>query len=140
MDKVRRGGFVVFITSPDTMSSYDSQKLRNALNEKANLIAAFKLPNTTFEKNAAPKTLADILILQKRENTNKLSEYAQNWLGDGKIDVMDIDGKGIDVAKELSALIDKFSENIFKSSQTQRKTSLQNMDKRQGWYLFWKNY
>ena len=87
MDKVRPGGFVVFITSPGTMSSFDSKKLRTAIDAKADLIAAYKLPDTTFDKNSGTKALSDILILQKRLDAGKPSEYAQEWLEEGQIEV-----------------------------------------------------
>ena len=81
MDKVRPGGLVAFITSTGTMQSEsaEAQKLRAEMNSKADLIAAFKLPNTAFEKNAGTQVTTDILILQKRLEPLDPSPYAQDW-------------------------------------------------------------
>jgi|GEM_PF-880052 len=81
IDKVRPGGLVAFITSQGTMRGQDEQskRLREELNGKADLIAAYKLPNNAFEKNAGTKVTSDILILQKRLDPKQPSEYAQSW-------------------------------------------------------------
>lgn len=75
MDKVRPGGLVAFITSTGSMGG----NLRSRLQDKADLIAAFKLPSNTFDKNAATKVTSDILIFQKRADPSKPSEHAQAW-------------------------------------------------------------
>ena len=81
MDKVRPGGFVVFITSTGTMQNQtaESKQLRAEMESKADLIAAFKLPDTTFDKNSNTKVTSDVLILRKRLDPNAFSPYRQNW-------------------------------------------------------------
>ena len=81
IDKVRPGGLVAFITGTGTMQAQDAQatELREELSKKADLIAAFKLPDTTFKENAGTQVTSDILILQKRLDPAKPSEHAQDW-------------------------------------------------------------
>jgi N12 class adenine-specific DNA methylase/adenine-specific DNA methylase len=81
MDQVRPGGLVCFVTSTDTMQgSADSKKLRELLKGKADLIAAVRLPNTTFKGNAGTEVTSDVIILQKREPGTLPSKYNQEWL------------------------------------------------------------
>ena len=77
MDKVRPGGLVVFITSSGTLTS--PQKLYSRLSKQADLIAAFKLPNNAFDKNAGTQVTTDIVIFQKRSDARLPSELAQDW-------------------------------------------------------------
>ncbi len=65
MEKVRPGGLLALITSRYTMDKQDSA-IRTALSGKADLIAAVRLPNTTFKENAGTEVTTDILFLQKR--------------------------------------------------------------------------
>jgi N12 class adenine-specific DNA methylase len=65
LDKVRPGGVLALITSRYTMDKQDSA-IRNHLAERADLIAAIRLPNTTFKANAGTEVTTDILFLQKR--------------------------------------------------------------------------
>lgn len=67
LDLVRPGGIVAFITSKGTLDK-KNPKVRQYLAERAELIGAIRLPNTTFEANAGTKVTADILFLQKREH------------------------------------------------------------------------
>ncbi|MBQ7628989.1 MAG: hypothetical protein IJS81_02055, partial [Selenomonadaceae bacterium] len=88
MDAVRPGGIVAFITGQGTMQSgKDAAVLRAMLNGQADLIAAFKLPSQTFDKNAGTQVTSDILILQKHLDKNKPSEHAQNWMDIKSIDL-----------------------------------------------------
>ena len=81
MDQVRPGGLVCFVTSTDTMQgSQDSKRLRELLKGKADLIAAVRLPNTTFKSNAGTEVTSDIIILQKREPSAAPSKNTQAWL------------------------------------------------------------
>ncbi len=66
LKKVRPGGIVAFITSTGTMDNINS-RAREYLASQANLIAAFRLPNTTFQGIAATQVTTDIVILQKRK-------------------------------------------------------------------------
>ena len=66
LDKVRAGGVIVFVTSKGTMDKKDSS-VRKYLAQRAELLAAVRLPNNTFSQNAGTKVTSDILFLQKKE-------------------------------------------------------------------------
>lgn len=65
LDKVRAGGFIIFITSKGTMDKEDN-KVRKLISDKADFIGAIRLPDTTFKKNANTEVTTDIIILQKK--------------------------------------------------------------------------
>ena len=65
LDKVRDGGIVMFLTSTGTLDKYNS-KARIAMAERANLVAAYRLPNNAFKSNAGTEVTTDLLVLQKR--------------------------------------------------------------------------
>ncbi len=66
IDKVRPGGFVVFVTTKGTLDKENST-LRRYLAKRANLIGAIRLPNNAFLETANTEVTTDILFLQKRE-------------------------------------------------------------------------
>src|SRR6266571_1908841 len=66
VEKTRPGGIMALITSRYTMDKVDTT-IRNALAEKADLVAAIRLPNTAFKGNAGTEVTTDILFLQKRQ-------------------------------------------------------------------------
>jgi len=65
IDKVRPGGVIAFITSHFTMDGVNT-KIRRYVSDKANLIGAIRLPNTTFKKTAGTEVVTDIMFLRKR--------------------------------------------------------------------------
>src|SRR5216683_1864561 len=65
LEKTRPGGIMALITSRYTMDKVDTT-IREALAEKADLVAAIRLPNTAFKGNAGTEVTTDILFLQKR--------------------------------------------------------------------------
>ncbi|MBR3746404.1 MAG: DEAD/DEAH box helicase family protein, partial [Selenomonadaceae bacterium] len=77
MDKIRPGGLVAFITSTGTLN--EPRQIAKLYDGKADLIAAFKLPSQTFDKNAGTQVTTDIVIFQKRIDPDKASEHAQEW-------------------------------------------------------------
>lgn len=79
LDKVREGGLVVCITSTFTLDKQDS-RIREKLAEKADLVAAVRLPETAFQKNAGTEVVTDILFLQKRAPLEKRLAYAEKIL------------------------------------------------------------
>lgn len=66
MDQVRPGGIVAFITSKGTMDKTDPS-VRQYLAQRAELLGAVRLPDTTFRADAGTSVTSDILFLQKRE-------------------------------------------------------------------------
>lgn len=81
LDKVRPGGIVAFITSKGTMDKKNS-KVRQYISDRADLIGAIRLPNTTFQKNANTSVTTDVIFLQKREPGQ--SYNGEEWISLGK--------------------------------------------------------
>jgi hypothetical protein len=65
LERVRPGGLVAFITSRGTIDK-QYPHLRDAVAKSANLVAAIRLPNTAFKKNANTEATTDIVIRQTR--------------------------------------------------------------------------
>lgn len=65
LDLLRPGGIQAVITSRYTMDSVD-ERARGLLADRADLIAAFRLPDTAFKENANTEVVTDILFLKKR--------------------------------------------------------------------------
>ncbi|MFB5683678.1 SNF2-related protein [Paenibacillus terreus] len=68
LDLLKPGGVLAFIVSKGTMDKQDSS-VRELLAQKADLIGAVRLPNTTFQSLAGAEVTTDIVFLQKRERT-----------------------------------------------------------------------
>src|SRR3989440_1275730 len=62
LEKVRPGGILALITSRYTMDKQDGT-IRTALAEKADLIAAIRLPNTAFKGNAGTEVTTIIVFI-----------------------------------------------------------------------------
>lgn len=67
LDKVAPGGLVCFITSKGTLDK-ENPKVRKYLAERADLIGAIRLPNTTFKDSANTEATSDLIILQKKDS------------------------------------------------------------------------
>lgn len=65
IDVVRPGGIVIVLTSSYSMDK-NSQNARKYWAKRAELVGAYRLPNSTFN-NAHTNVVADILIFKKRE-------------------------------------------------------------------------
>jgi N12 class adenine-specific DNA methylase len=74
---VRPGGLVAFVTSRYTLDKQNSA-VREYISSKANLIAAIRLPNTTFKANAGTEVTTDILFLQRR--TASMQSPQEGWM------------------------------------------------------------
>lgn len=68
IDLVRPGGIVALITTKETLDKKNSS-IRRYLANKAELLGAIRLPNTAFKANAGTSVTADILFLQKRDQS-----------------------------------------------------------------------
>lgn len=64
LDKVRPGGLLALITSMYTFDKRDAT-VRRHLSQHADLVAAYRLPNTAFRENAGTKVTTDLLFLRK---------------------------------------------------------------------------
>lgn len=69
LDKLREGGFLAVVTSKHTMDS-KSNIHREIIQEKAKVIACFRLPKGAFKEYARTDAVTDIIILQKTTNKN----------------------------------------------------------------------
>ena len=65
LDAVRPGGVLLFVTSAGTMNKVDTAA-RGYLADRADLVAAVRLPGNAFERNAGTSVTTDIVILRKR--------------------------------------------------------------------------
>lgn len=85
LDKVKPGGVVAFITSTGTMDAKTSNNFRKYVSNKANLIAAIRLPNDTFKDNAGTDVTSDLIILQKLQE----GELPKNdtWVETGEYEI-----------------------------------------------------
>ena len=64
-ERVRAGGLIAFITTRGTLDK-QYPHLREAVAQQCDLVAAIRLPNTAFKKNANTEVTTDIVILRKR--------------------------------------------------------------------------
>lgn len=65
IDKLRPGGVLMMVVSHQFLDAQDS-RVRQWIAERADLIAAARLPNTAFAENARTEVITDIVVLQKR--------------------------------------------------------------------------
>ncbi len=77
LTKLKPGGIQVFITSAFTMDK-GNPEIRKWLAERADLIAAYRLPNDAFRENAGTDVVTDIIILRKKDG-NPFA-HAQSWV------------------------------------------------------------
>lgn len=66
LDLVRPGGIVAVITSTGTMDKAND-RARRAIAERADLVAAVRLPSAMFRATAGTDVVADLLIFQRRQ-------------------------------------------------------------------------
>lgn len=65
IDKLRPGGVLMMVVSHQFLDAQDS-RVRQWIAERADLVAAARLPNTAFAENAGTEVVTDIVVLQKR--------------------------------------------------------------------------
>lgn len=76
LDKVRPGGLVVAVTSTYTMDKLNP-KIRKAMAERAELVAAIRLPEGVFGANAGTQVVTDIVILKRRVPASMRADRAR---------------------------------------------------------------
>ena len=81
LDAVRDGGIVAFITSQGVLDTEGNGGTRYMMMRKADLVSAVRLPNNLFTDNANTEVGCDLIILQKNEGKEELSEEDKR-LGD----------------------------------------------------------
>ena len=65
VDLLRPGGIAIAITSRGFLDKRQD-KVRDAVCDRASLVAAFRLPNTAFHRHSKTRVVADVLVLQRR--------------------------------------------------------------------------
>lgn len=65
LDKLRPGGVLAFVTSAGTMNK-GSEKARQYMADRADLLGAVRLPDTAFSQNAGTDVVTDVIFLRKR--------------------------------------------------------------------------
>jgi N12 class adenine-specific DNA methylase len=80
LDKVRPGGILALITSSGTLDKVNP-RVRTWLAERAELVAAFRLPSSAFKANAGTEVTTDLIILKKRpqEVSRQIAE-SEPWV------------------------------------------------------------
>ena len=81
LDAVKDGGIVAFITSQGVLDTEGNGSTRYLMMKKADLLSAIRLPNNLFTENANTEVGCDLIILQKNEGKEELSEEDKR-LGD----------------------------------------------------------
>ncbi len=76
---VRPGGLVAAITSTGTMDKMNDA-VRREIADKADVVAAVRLPEGTFGGVAGTDVVTDLIILRKREPGEEMSEDTRAWL------------------------------------------------------------
>ena len=73
LDAVRDGGIVAFITSQGVMNGRDGA-VRATMLKNADLVSALRLPSNLFSDHAGTEVGSDLIILQKNEQKEGLTE------------------------------------------------------------------
>lgn len=79
IDKVKPNGIVGIIATKGVLDKKDS-KLREYVNERAELVGAIRLPNNAFKQIANTDVTTDIIFFQKRESPLTELEKSARWL------------------------------------------------------------
>ena len=79
IDLLAPGGVLCVVTSKGTMDKKDN-RVRKYLAERAELLGAIRLPNTTFQSSANTEVTSDILFFQKKDKMS-IEEPAWTQLG-----------------------------------------------------------
>lgn len=78
LDKLRPGGVLAFVTSAGTMNK-GSEKARQYMADRADLLGAVRLPDTAFAQNAGTDVVTDVIFLRKRLPGEAPS--GESWMG-----------------------------------------------------------
>ncbi|MCP2025767.1 N12 class adenine-specific DNA methylase [Flavobacterium sp. HSC-32F16] len=73
-DMLREGGLLVYITSQGILNSPNNEPIRRALMQDNNLVSAVRLPNNLFTEYAGTAVGSDLIILQKNNAKQSLTE------------------------------------------------------------------
>lgn len=90
LDKIRPGGIIAFVTSKGTMDK-ENPSVRRYIAQRAELVGAIRLPDTTFKDNAGTRVTSDIIFLKKRDKITDAIE--DDWIN------LDVNENGIRMNK-----------------------------------------
>lgn len=76
LDQIRPGGMAVLITTKGTLDKANPT-IRKYIAQRAELVGAIRLPNSTFKDSAGTEVTSDILFLQKRE---RVVDIEPDWV------------------------------------------------------------
>lgn len=80
LDAVRNGGLVVFLTSRGVAEADTNRPIREYLVNHANLVSGIRLPDDMFENDGIDKVGTDLLIFQRNDNKQQLSEEENHFI------------------------------------------------------------
>lgn len=101
----RPGGCIAFITSRFTLDKQDA-RVRLFLAAHAELLAAVRLPNDAFARNAGTQVVTDIIILRKRAEPLKDSSEMPAWTEAHDTTVLHDNGTPMSVTLNRSFIAD----------------------------------
>lgn len=84
LDLVRPGGVAAFITSAYTMDA-QNPAARRAMNDRADLIGAVRLPNGAHQRAAGTEVLTDVLVFRKRHEAD--AARSDDWVHTSELTV-----------------------------------------------------
>jgi len=84
IDKLRPGGLMVMVVSHNFLDAKDA-RARQWIAERANLVGAVRLPNTTFKENAGTEVVTDIIVFQKKGEG--VADIGEDWVGTTEIEL-----------------------------------------------------
>ena len=80
LDKTRPGGLAAVVTSAGTMDSKRGRDSRRAMHDKADLVAAIRLPGGAHRRAAGTDVVTDLLIFRRRGKDEKPGD--DKWVDD----------------------------------------------------------
>lgn len=88
LDHVRRGGYIVFVTTRYTMDSPEATGVRKYLMDRAHFVGAVRLPSQAFDKSAKTEVVTDIVVLQRKAKDDEPSRNAELFIEAPKSDTL----------------------------------------------------
>lgn len=92
LDMVRPGGLAMFVTSKGTLDKQDAT-MREYIADRADLVAAVRLPQSAFKENAGTEVITDVLVFRRRAE-GEAPQGDREWLRSAP---MDVDGVSVHV-------------------------------------------
>jgi N12 class adenine-specific DNA methylase len=84
IDKLRPGGLLAMVVSHNFLDA-KNEAARQWIADRANLVAAVRLPRTAFKENAGTEVVTDIVVFQKRAIGEAADPAAAGWVKAGQL-------------------------------------------------------